>query len=64
MQCLAGVSQSAVLTIAYLMKAKKLSVTDARKLLKAKRPSICPSFRYIQLLQEYEVYLNTSTTNV
>ncbi len=41
--CLAGVSRSATIVIAYLMKRKKLTLKDAYKKLKRKRDEINPN---------------------
>lgn len=59
--CNAGVSRSAAITLAYLMKSHTLSYEDAWSLLKAKRPSINPNFGFILQLKNYERQLTEVT---
>lgn len=52
--CNAGVSRSAAVIIAYLMKYNNLSFDQAYKYLKAKRESVRPNDGFIKQLQLYE----------
>lgn len=52
--CLAGISRSATLCIAYLMKYKEMTLIDAHDLVKRKRPIIRPNTGFWKQLIEYE----------
>ncbi len=52
--CQAGVSRSASIVIAYLMKNKKISYVEARNIVKKKRDCICPNDEFEKQLIEYE----------
>lgn len=56
--CNAGISRSAAITLAYLMKTLNLSYDTAWTLLKAKRPSINPNIGFIIQLKNYEKQLH------
>lgn len=58
--CEIGVSRSASIVIAYLMKKKKWSFDDSFKFVKGKRNHIDPNKGFISQLQEYE-FLLTNT---
>ncbi|CAH1971599.1 unnamed protein product [Acanthoscelides obtectus] len=52
--CVAGVSRSASICIAYLMKHFKLSLLEAYNLVKSSRPRIRPNCGFFKQLIEYE----------
>lgn len=55
--CMAGVSRSATLVIAYLMHRSKLSFNEAYRFVKQKRPNVAPNFNFLGQLMEFETYL-------
>ncbi|XP_055964669.1 dual specificity protein phosphatase 9 isoform X2 [Sorex fumeus] len=52
--CLAGVSRSVTLTVAYLMQKLKLSLNDAYDLVKRKKSNISPNFNFMGQLLDFE----------
>lgn len=55
--CVAGVSRSAAICIAYLMKYEKMSLKDAYKHVKWARPQIRPNCGFFRQLIAYELEL-------
>ena len=48
-----GVSRSATITIAYLMRHKKLTYEKGLQVLKAKRPDVMPNVGFMLQLIDY-----------
>ncbi|XP_056436945.1 dual specificity protein phosphatase 10 [Gadus chalcogrammus] len=60
--CQAGVSRSATIVIAYLMKHTWMTMTDAYKFVKARRAIISPNLNFMGQLLEFEEDLNSGIT--
>jgi protein-tyrosine phosphatase len=52
--CHAGISRSATITIAYLMKIHRLNLDQCFSMVKDKRPAIAPNFGFLGQLQRYQ----------
>uniref|UniRef100_A0A8D0G6L4 Dual specificity protein phosphatase n=1 Tax=Sphenodon punctatus TaxID=8508 RepID=A0A8D0G6L4_SPHPU len=52
--CLAGVSRSVTVTVAYLMQKLNLSLNDAYDLVKRKKSNISPNFNFMGQLLDFE----------
>lgn len=55
--CLAGVSRSPTVAIAYVMKHLRMTSDEAYRYVKSKRPTISPNFNFLGQLLEYEKQL-------
>ncbi|CAD8183944.1 unnamed protein product [Paramecium pentaurelia] len=55
--CMAGISRSATLVAAYLMKKNNMSAQDAIRLLERKRWQVYPNNGFLRQLQQYEKVL-------
>ncbi|XP_067674436.1 dual specificity protein phosphatase 16-like isoform X1 [Haliotis asinina] len=55
--CLAGISRSPTLAIAYIMDHMKMSSDDAYRYVKDKRPTISPNFNFLGQLLDFEKQL-------
>ena len=62
--CAAGMSRSPTIVIAYLMWKKKLSLNDAIKFVKNKRPEISPNLNFMRQLQTFQELLIKKDYNI
>ncbi|PNF34417.1 hypothetical protein B7P43_G13249 [Cryptotermes secundus] len=58
--CLAGVSRSVTVTVAYLMYKLSLSLNDAFNMVRARKSNIAPNFHFMQQLHNFECELTRS----
>lgn len=59
--CLAGISRSATIAIAYIMKRMDMSLDEAYRFVKEKRPTISPNFNFLGQLLDYEKKIKNQT---
>lgn len=52
--CLAGVSRSVTITLAYLMFARGLGLNDAFTFVRARKPDVSPNFHFMEQLHTFE----------
>lgn len=55
--CYAGISRSATIVIAYIMKKMQIPRLDALEFVRSKRPCVDPNFGFCCILMKYEAYL-------
>ena len=60
--CVGGVSRSASLCIAYLMRYKGLTLKDAYNHVKSRRPAAHPNVGFFKQLIEFEKYIHGKTS--
>uniref|UniRef100_A0AAG5DBD6 Protein-tyrosine-phosphatase n=1 Tax=Anopheles atroparvus TaxID=41427 RepID=A0AAG5DBD6_ANOAO len=60
--CVAGISRSATICLAYLMRYHRMSLKDAYNHIKAKRPQIRPNVSFVKQLMEFELKLYGTRT--
>jgi protein-tyrosine phosphatase len=58
--CLAGVSRSVTVTVAYLMYKLSLSLNDAFNMVRARKSNIAPNFHFMEQLHNFEYELARS----
>jgi hypothetical protein len=61
--CMLGISRSATLLIAFLMKSQNLTLKEAFETVKHKRPKIQPNYNFAQALLKYEKELRPNDDN-
>lgn len=54
MHCLAGVSRSVTVTLAYLMHSRLLNFEEAFALVRLRKPDISPNFHFLRQLHAFE----------
>ncbi|KAJ8374212.1 hypothetical protein SKAU_G00047920 [Synaphobranchus kaupii] len=59
--CLAGISRSVTVTVAYLMQKLNLSMNDAYDIVKTKKSNISPNFNFMGQLLDFERTLGLSS---
>ncbi|KFR11997.1 Dual specificity protein phosphatase 16, partial [Opisthocomus hoazin] len=59
--CLAGISRSATIAIAYIMKRMDMSLDEAYRFVKEKRPTISPNFNFLGQLLDFEKKIKTQS---
>ena len=57
--CLAGVSRSVTITIAYLMTTMNLTLNDAYDFVKEKKSNVSPNLNFMGQLLDYERQINS-----
>uniref|UniRef100_A0A4W5L9Y8 protein-tyrosine-phosphatase n=1 Tax=Hucho hucho TaxID=62062 RepID=A0A4W5L9Y8_9TELE len=57
--CLAGISRSATIAIAYIMTRMDMSLDEAYRFVKEKRPTISPNFNFLGQLLDFEKKIKT-----
>ncbi len=60
--CQAGISRSATVVIAYIMRSKRYSLQDAFNFVKRKRSIIFPNAGFRQQLAQFERWLNSTNS--
>lgn len=60
--CLAGISRSVTITVAYLMQKKQLSLNEAYDYVKTCKPNISPNFNFMGQLLDFQKSLGRTLT--
>ncbi|XP_034240015.1 dual specificity protein phosphatase Mpk3 [Thrips palmi] len=60
--CLAGVSRSVTITVAYLMYKMSLSLNDAFNLVRSRKSNIAPNFHFMEQLYNFERELHGASS--
>jgi protein-tyrosine phosphatase len=58
--CQAGISRSATVVIAYVMRSKRYTLQDAFKYVKQRRPIVSPNRGFFAQLGQFERWLNST----
>ena len=58
-----GISRSASIVIAYLIKTQKLTCQEARELCQARRPIVQPNVGFLMQLEEWDEKVNNRQYN-
>lgn len=61
--CLAGVSRSVTVTLAYLIASRSLCLNDAFSLVRARKPDVSPNFHFMEQLHSFERQLKENNNN-
>ncbi|XP_033844838.1 dual specificity protein phosphatase 16 [Periophthalmus magnuspinnatus] len=61
--CLAGISRSATIAIAYIMMRMNMSLDEAYRFVKEKRPTISPNFNFLGQLLDFEKRIKSIKEN-
>lgn len=61
--CLAGVSRSVTITVAYLMAKLNMSLNDAFNLVRARKTNVAPNFHFMEQLHTFEGELSGKRTD-
>ncbi|XP_036326105.1 dual specificity protein phosphatase Mpk3-like isoform X1 [Rhagoletis pomonella] len=61
--CLAGVSRSVTVTLAYLMQTRTLSLNDAFTLVRDRKPDVAPNFHFMEQLHSFERKLRPASNS-
>ncbi|CAH0554771.1 unnamed protein product [Brassicogethes aeneus] len=61
--CLAGVSRSVTITVAYLMRKCCLNLNDAFNVVRARKSNIAPNFHFMEQLHNFEKELNLDVSS-
>lgn len=61
--CLAGISRSVTITVAYLMYKCSLNFNDAFNLVRKRKSNIAPNFHFLEQLQNFEKELKLDVSS-
>lgn len=63
MHCLAGISRSVTVTVAYLMQKRRWSLNDAYDFVKQRKTNVSPNFNFMGQLLDFEKTLGVAEVN-